>query len=223
MKNNFFSYPALLAPHLFVVISLWRQAVPYVNGVSVELRLKPSLLGHPAEPTVQGPPIQDDGVLNIVAWLTHNCHARIMASRQLILIDQLDGLRPNQWGLGVHQHLKHRVHPIQLPVPHYSQRLLAHWALIGVSRTLIVMRPGNEAGHTTKNGQRVDFKMRKILAGYRLRTQRNQCVVFLVDVQLLDQTAPHKIVENHLSGLQLLHVLLLKFRHSVFKNYQGTR
>ena len=66
-----------------------------------------------------------------------------------------------------------------------SHRLLAHGALVRVSRRLVVVRVGNEARAGAEDGKGLNLKVRGVGANVTL-VERNHAVVLLVDIKVLD-------------------------------------
>ena len=90
-------------------------------------------------PSVNTSLVQHHRIFNIIPRVTHNCYLRVLASRQLIKINEIQCFRLNHRLLRVHIQIQQRVKPQVLVIPYHTYSLLAHGTLVCVSRGLIVM------------------------------------------------------------------------------------
>ena len=61
--------------------------------------------------------------------------------------------------LGVDQEVQQRVHCVELIVGHIAHGLLAHGALVGIARGLVVVREGDQASHHSQHCEGLDLQM----------------------------------------------------------------
>lgn len=66
-----------------------------------------------------------------------------------------------------------------------------------------MMRVGNEAGDSSKQGERLDFQVRGRGDDIGF-VQSDVRIVLFVDVEVFDKTLPQKIVESEVACFQLL-------------------
>ena len=64
--------------------------------------------------------------------------------------------------LGIDQEVEEGVHGIELVVGNVAHGLLAHGALVGVARGLVVVRVGDQAGHHAQHCERLYLQMRGV-------------------------------------------------------------
>ncbi|GIX62066.1 U5 small nuclear ribonucleoprotein-specific helicase [Babesia caballi] len=95
--------------------------------------------------------VYHNGVLNLVALVTHDGDNQILAGGKLVEVDELDGLGRHQGPLGVDHEVEDGVAAVQLVVADAADRLLAHGALVGVAGALVVVGKGNEARHDAEH------------------------------------------------------------------------
>ena len=96
--------------------------------------------------------------------------------------------------------------------------LFAHGALVGVARTLVVMRIGDESGADAEQRERLDFHVRRRRVDVCL-VDGDVAVVLFVHVQILDQAVAQKVLERAVTLRQLFHVHLLETRPAVLDDH----
>ena len=79
--------------------------------------------------------VEDGGVLDVVARVAHDGHHGVLAGRQLLEVDELDGARLHHGPVRVHQVVEQRVDAVALVQRDRAHRLFAHGALVRVART----------------------------------------------------------------------------------------
>jgi hypothetical protein len=113
----------------------------------------------------------------------------------------------------------HCVYSLLLIVANGAHRLFAHGALVSISRTLIVVRVGNEAGNDAKQSKwlNLDYIMNRTIGKDNENLEMSclwynlvfvngyPCVVHLIDIQKFDATFCDQIVKRLYA---LFHVLI---------------
>eukprot|EP00960_Hanusia_phi_P030335 748533-Hanusia_phi.AAC.1 len=122
-------------------------------------------------------------------------------------VDELDGLGLCERSLRVDQQVEEGVDPLQLIVCYGSNGLLAHGALVGVARRLVVVRVRDETRTCAHDGERIDLQVGRPGADAML-VQGDEGVVLFVDVEVLDEPLLEEVGEGAAVAEHLLDVLV---------------
>ena len=147
--------------------------------------------------------VQDERVLDIVSRVRHDGDGRVLSCRELVVSDELDRLCLDHRLLRVDHQVEQGVDSVELVVGDRSDRLLSHRALVRVSRGLVVMRVGDETGDGSEDGEGLDLEVGRA-GDDEVLVQRDERVVLLVTVEVLNQSTGEKVVKRLLARLEVL-------------------
>mmetsp|Transcript_57798 Transcript_57798/g.152058 ORF Transcript_57798/g.152058 Transcript_57798/m.152058 type:complete len:514 (+) Transcript_57798:764-2305(+) len=150
----------------------------------------------PPEAAVEGRAVHDDGVLDIVAAVAHDRHGRVLPRSEVVELHEVQRLARAQRLLRVDQAEQERVGPVVLVHRDAAHGLLAHRALVGVPRRLVVVGVGDEARDDAEQRERLDLEVRRVLRDVR-GLQRDEEVVLLVHVDPLHDPLLQEVLERH--------------------------
>eukprot|EP00968_Pinguiococcus_pyrenoidosus_P008709 scaffold641_cov237-Pinguiococcus_pyrenoidosus.AAC.17 len=145
-----------------------------------------------APATVDACLVQHDGVLNVVAAVGHHGDAGVLASGNLVEVDQIQDTGRDHRLLGIHHRVQERVDPFVLVHGNRAHGLLAHRALVCVSRRLVVVGKRDQTGYHAHDGERIDLEVRVIPRQLAL-LQGDEAVVLLVDIHVLDDAIREEV------------------------------
>ena len=207
------AYPVLVqhlvAPYCLpgVPISTWTHDA-IVGLVCVALQGAGLLPVHDtaSKASVQGRLVDHEGVLNVVPTVAHHRNGRILSSRNLVKLDQVYGPGLDKRDLRVAKQVEQGVDAVPLVVGDGANGLLAHGALVGVARRLVVIGEGHESCAHPKNGERLYLHVGGGVVDVGL-VECDVAVVLLVNVQVLHQAHLHQLLKLH-SPREHLHMLV---------------
>lgn len=176
-------------------------------SVFLQVRLLSPQSRSSSESAVETCSIEDHSILDIVSRVRHDCHLGILSGRKLLKVDHLKSLGLYQRPLRIIHQEEKRVSSMPLIVSNGTNGLLAHGALIGVSRRLVVMWVRNQTGYDTENAERLNFHVSCALLD-ALLIQGNQSVDLFVHIQVLDDAFAQEVVEVSEASVELIDVLL---------------
>mmetsp|Transcript_40875 Transcript_40875/g.128065 ORF Transcript_40875/g.128065 Transcript_40875/m.128065 type:complete len:675 (-) Transcript_40875:1998-4022(-) len=167
-------------------------AVQRAVGVAADARL--GLLEHEAAAVaaVDAALVDDDGVLDVVARVRHDGHAGVLSARHLIEVDEVQHARRHHGLLRVHHGVEQRVDALVLVHGHRAHGLLAHGALVRISRGLVVVGEGDEPRDHAHDRERVDLQVR-VARRELLLLERDEAVVLLVHVHVLHDAVGEQV------------------------------
>mmetsp|Transcript_35925 Transcript_35925/g.103237 ORF Transcript_35925/g.103237 Transcript_35925/m.103237 type:complete len:335 (-) Transcript_35925:327-1331(-) len=179
---------------------LWwgEDAVLRAVGVTRQRSAVPSENVASSESPVEAGTVHDDGVLDVIRRVAHDGDAGVLAGRQLLEVDKLDGFGFAKRFLRVDEEVEQRVAPCELVGGDGPHGLLAHGTLVGVARTLVVVGVGDEPRHDPHDGQRVNLQVSRLPLDIGF-SEGDEQVVLLIDVNPLQYARPEEVVKVHLS------------------------
>mmetsp|Transcript_3641 Transcript_3641/g.7682 ORF Transcript_3641/g.7682 Transcript_3641/m.7682 type:complete len:429 (-) Transcript_3641:1637-2923(-) len=138
--------------------------------------------------------VEHDCVLYVVAAVAHDGYAGVLPTGYIVEVDEVEGARLHHRLHGIDHGVDETVDPLVLVHGDRPHSLLAHGALVGVARRLVVVWEGDEAGDHAEEGEGVDLEVG--VSGRQLLLLRgDEAVVLLVDVDVLDDTLFHEILD----------------------------
>ena len=168
---------------------------------------------------LDGAPVHDQGILNVIALVGQDGHHEVLAGRPLFEAYGPGGLGPHYSPLGAVQVMASGVRPQTHIGRGHAQALLDHSRSHGVPGAGVVLRVGNQAGCYAQNKRRVQLQM-GVVGRQVLFPDGDEAVFFLLGIQVLHQAGGYQIGEGHLAILYLIHMLLGDHRQAVLHNNQ---
>ena len=144
-------------------------------------------------------------VFNVETRVAHNSDHRVLTSRELLEVDELNGARLHHGLVRVDEVVEERIDAVTLIPGNRAHGLLSHGALVRVARTLVVMRVRDEAGADSQQGERLNLQMTRLWANARF-VDGNVAVVLFVHVQILNKALVHEILKHVRSFGEQAHV-----------------
>ena len=130
--------------------------------------------------------VEQDGVLHVVAVVTHDGHDGVLAVGVLLVVDVLHVAAFDQRHLPVVQHHPHLVNARREIGGIQRHRLLALTARKVVARRRVVLRKHDLVAHDAENERRVDFHVRGFPGNHVPRKHGNERALRLVRIQILN-------------------------------------
>ncbi len=140
-------------------------------GVPPLLRLVGPHEGGATQAPLDGGLVDDHGVLHVPAVVGHDRHDEVLASRPLVEVEVLHGLRLDHGDLRVVQKVPPGVWPDTVVGGGQAQGLLDHAGPHGHPRRGVVLRVGDQAGANAQNHQRVHLHVGVSLLQQALRLE----------------------------------------------------
>ena len=193
---------------VFLVLSAWRTFDEIAASVRVFFEREDLLLTdhHAAVAAVDRRAIEHDRVFDIVPRITHHGDHGVLACRELREVEKVQHARANHRHHRVHHHVQRGdVHSLLLVASDGADCLLAHSALIGVSRRLVVIGVGNQRGYDAQDRYWIDLHVRVRRRDVLVR-HCDQTRVLLVHVDVLDHASAHQLLDRDRSASNSLRV-----------------
>ena len=183
---------------VFLILSARRTFDEIAASVGVFLEREDLLLAdhHAAIAAIDRRAIEHDRVLDIVSGIAHHGDHGVLPCRELREMEKVQHARANHRHHGVHHHVQRRhVDALLLVARDGADRLLAHSALIRVSRRLVVIGVRNQRGHDPENRHGIDLhvcvRWRDVFVRHRDQTR-----VLLVHVDVFDHSRAHQLLDR---------------------------
>lgn len=144
--------------------------------------------------TIETGLVENESVLDVVTRETHDGDGGVLSGGELVVADEFDRASPAHGGLRVDHEVEEGVDPLELVVGDGADCLLSHGALVRVSRRLVVVRVGDEAGDGAEEAEGLDLEVSRVGEDLGL-VEGDVGVVLLVDVEVLDEPLVEERVE----------------------------
>ena len=133
---------------------------------------------------LERPLVKQNGVLHVVAVVTHDGHDGVLAVRVLLIVNVFHVAALDQRHLAVVQHHPHLVNARQVVGGIQRHRLLALAAREVVARRRVVLWKHDLVAHDAEDERRVNFHVRGFSGHHVAREHGNECAFGLVRVQV---------------------------------------